>query len=572
MSDTTTNPATHEISDNSESTGELTNFIWDIIDEDIAPGGQYAGMTVHTRFPPEPNGFLHIGHAKALFVNFETAKRYGGLCNLRMDDTNPEKEDTTYVEAIKEDVKWLGYDWDDRFYYASDYFQVMYDGAVELIKKGLAFVDELSAEEMRELRGTLTKPGQESPWRDRPIEESLDLFRRMKEGEFPDGAYTLRAKIDMSSGNMNMRDPVLYRISHLTHHRTGDEWCIYPMYDFAHTIEDALEHITHSLCSLEFEDHRPLYNWVRDNVTLPSSPRQIEFARLNINWTIMSKRKLRAIIEEGLVDGWDDPRLPTLSALRRRGFTPEAIKAFMRGIGVTKQETVIDYAFLEHCIRDDLNKRAERRMAILDPIELIITNYPEDQTETFEARNNPEDPEAGHREINFSKRLWIDRDDFMEEPFKRYYRMYPGNEVRLMHAYLVTCTGFEQDEDGRVTKVFAEYDPESRGGNAPDGRKVRGTIHWVDQATAIDADVRMYDRLFLVEDPDSAEDYHSVLNPNSLEVIEHAKLEASLSEEEDYAGYQFIRKGYFCRDIKDSTPEKPVFNLTATLRDSFNKS
>lgn len=550
---------------------ELTNFIWDFIDEDIAPGGKYHGMQVHTRFPPEPNGFLHIGHAKALFINFETAKRYGGLCNLRMDDTNPDKEDDLFVQAIKDDVHWLGYDWGDRFYYASDYFPKMYEAAVELIKKDLAFVDELSADEIRETRGTLTEPGQESPWRDRPIEESLDLFERMKNGEFPDGSYTLRAKIDMSSGNMNMRDPVLYRISHQPHHRTKDKWCIYPMYDFAHTIEDAMEGITHSLCSLEFEDHRPLYNWVRDNVTLPSSPRQIEFARLNINYTVMSKRKLRALIEEGLVDGWDDPRLPTLRGLRRRGFTPEAIKQFMRGIGVTKQETVIDYAFLEHCIRDDLNKRAERRMAVLDPIELEITNYPDDKTEMFEANNNPEDKDAGTREISFSKHLWIERSDFMVDPFKKYYRLYPGNEVRLMNAYFVTCTGYDEDDDGNITKVYAEYDPASRGGSSPDGRKVRGTIHWVDQKTAMDAEVRMYDRLFIEEDPDAADDYHDVLNPDSLVVIPHAKLEASLQDEDDHATYQFMRKGYFCRDSKDSSKEQPVFNLTATLRDTFNK-
>lgn len=546
---------------------ESTNFIENFIIEDIGEGGQYEGMQVHTRFPPEPNGYLHIGHAKAICINFGMAKRFNGLCNLRMDDTNPVKEDDHFVRQIQEDIHWLGFDWGDRFYHASDYFDAMYDFAVELIEKGLAYVDEQSAEEIRQTRGTLTTPGQNSPYRDRPKEESLDLFSRMKAGEFADGTMVLRAKIDMASGNMNMRDPVIYRINHAEHHQTGDKWKIYPMYDFAHPIEDALEHITHSLCSIEFEDHRPLYNWVRDNVSVPSKPRQIEFARLGMNYTVMSKRKLRALVEEGLVDGWDDPRMPTITGLRRRGYTPGSIVTFCDKIGVSKVPNVVDYAFLEFCLRDELNEVAPRAMAVLDPIELIIENYPEGQSETFDVPNHPFKEDMGTREVSFSGKLWIDRDDFMEEPIKKYRRLFVGNEVRLNSAYIVKCTGFEKDETGKVTKVFATYDPETRGGTTPDGRKVRGTIHWVDQASAIDAEVRLYDRLFKVEDPDAHEDYRDVINENSLEILEHCKLEASLGQALPEANYQFMRKGYFCRDKKFE--DRLVFNRSVTLKDSF---
>ncbi len=544
------------------------HFIQQLINEDMAEGGRYHGRQVHTRFPPEPNGFLHIGHAKAINIDFGLAELNGGLCNLRMDDTNPEKEDLMYVRAIKEDIKWLGFDWEDRFYHASDYFPQMYDYAVRMIRNGLAYVDDSTAEEIRQMRGTLTSPGVNSPYRERPIEESLDLFSRMKAGEFPDGSRVLRAKIDMSAGNMNMRDPVLYRISHTPHHRTGTEWCIYPMYDYAHPIEDAIENITHSLCSIEFEDHRPLYEWVVNNIPIEDKPRQIEFSRLEINYTIMSKRKLRNLVENNIVSGWNDPRMPTLSGLRRRGYTPASIRSFCDQVGVSKVPSVVDIAFLEHCLREDLNKTAERRMAVLDPITLTLTNYPDEQVEYFDAENNPEDPEAGNRKVSFSKHLWIERDDFMEEPFKKYFRLYPGNEVRLKHAYVIKCTGCRKDEDGKVVEVFAEVDMDSRGGNVTDGRRVRGTIQFVDQKNAVDAEVRLYDKLFLLEDPDTAEDYASVINPESLEV-KQAKLEADLAEAKEGMAYQFMRLGYFSLDNVDSTPEAPVFNRSVSLKDSF---
>ena len=544
-----------------------SNFIDDFIIEDLAEGGRCEGMQVHTRFPPEPNGYLHIGHAKAIYIDFGTAERFHGICNLRMDDTNPTKEDTEYVDAIKEDIHWLGYDWDDRFFYASDYFEQMYDAAVSLIKKGLAYVCELTPEQMRENRGDLTTPAT-SPYRDRPMEESLDLFARMRAGEFEDGKMTLRAKIDLASGNFNMRDPVIYRINHMSHHRTGDKWCIYPMYDFAHPIEDALEHITHSLCSLEFEDHRPLYDWVIANVDLPSKPRQIEFARLGINNTVMSKRKLRALVEGGYVSGWDDPRMPTLCGLRRRGYTPASIRNFSERNGVSKVNSTVEYSFLEHCLREDLNLNAQRVMGVLRPLKLIITNYPEGQTETFEVENNPNRPEDGTRTVTFSRELWIEQEDFMEEPIKGYFRLFPGNEVRLKTTYIVRCTGCEKDENGKVTAVYAEYDPESRGGNPADGRKIKSTIHWVNAADALDAEIRLYDNLFTVPDPDAV-DFLEVLNPDSLKVLEHAKVEPSLAAAKPGDSFQFMRQGYFCVDNKDSAPEHLVFNRSVSLKDSF---
>lgn len=549
---------------------EYKNFIHAFIEEDIAEGGQYAGMTVHTRFPPEPNGYLHIGHCKALCIDFGTAEKFGGLCNLRMDDTNPTKEDVEYVEAIKEDIHWLGFDWGDRFYYASQYFDKMYECAEELIRKGLAYVCELTPEQMREYRGDLTTPAR-SPYRDRPMEESLDLFRRMKAGEFPNGAMTLRAKIDLASGNFNMRDPAIYRINHMPHHATGDKWCIYPMYDFAHPIEDAMEHITHSLCSLEFEAHRPLYNWVVEHCSLPAKPRQIEFARLGIDHTVMSKRKLRQLVEEGKVSGWDDPRMPTLCGLRRRGYTPMSIRNFCERIGVAKTASTVEYAFLEHCLREDLNETAQRVMAVLHPVKLVLTNYPEGQTETFEVENNPNRPEDGTREVSFSHELWIEAEDFLETPIPKYKRLYPGNEVRLKGAYLVTCTGCKKNEDGSIAEIYAEYDPESRGGNPADGRKVKGaTIHWVDAATAKDAEVRLYDNLFSDAEPDAADkNFMDCLNPASLEVLENCKVEASLAGAEAPGRFQFMRLGYFCLDSKDSHPDRLVFNRSVSLKDSF---
>ncbi len=548
---------------------ENKNFIYEAIEEDIAPEGRVAGQTVHTRFPPEPNGYLHIGHAKALEIDFGMAEKFGGLCNLRMDDTNPTKEDEEFVEAIKEDIKWLGHDWDDRFFYASSYFDKMYEYAVELIKKGLAYVCQLTPEEMKEHRGDLTHPAT-SPYRERPIEESLDLFARMKAGEFPDGAMTLRAKIDLASGNFNMRDPAIYRINHMRHHNTGDKWCIYPMYDFAHPIEDALEGITHSLCSLEFEAHRPLYDWVIANVSVPCKPRQIEFARLGITHTVLSKRKLRNMVETGLVDGWDDPRMPTLCGLRRRGYTPASIHNFMERNGISKVNSVVDFAFLEYCLREDLNATAKRVMGVVHPIKLIIDNYPENQTETFVVENNPERPEDGTREVSFSRELWIEEEDFMEVPEKKYFRLFPGNEVRLKSAYVIKCTGCDKDENGKVIAVHAEYEESSRGGNPADGRRIKATIHWVDTKTSLDATVRLYDRLFTVEAPDLADcNYLDFINPDSLTVVEGAKVEASLSDAQPQDRFQFLRIGYFCMDTKDSKPGSLVFNRSVSLKDSY---
>ena len=548
---------------------EIKNFIEAFVEEDIGPGGQYEGMQVHTRFPPEPNGYLHIGHCKALCIDFGTAEKFGGICNLRMDDTNPTKEDTEYVEAIKEDIRWLGFTWDDRFYYASQYFDKMYECAEDLIRKGLAYVCELTPEQMREYRGDLTTPAR-SPYRDRPIEESLDLFRRMKAGEFPNGAMTLRAKIDLASGNFNMRDPAIYRINHMPHHATGDKWCIYPMYDFAHPIEDAMEHITHSMCSLEFEAHRPLYNWVVEHCDLPSKPRQIEFARLGINYTVMSKRKLRKLVEDGRVAGWDDPRMPTLCGLRRRGYTPHSIRSFCERIGVAKAASTVEYAFLEHCLREDLNDSATRTMAVLHPLRLTVTNYPEGQTEIFEVENHPNHPEMGKREIPFSRDLWIEQDDFMEEKVGKFFRLFPGNEVRLKGAYVVKCTGCVKDADGNVTEVLCEYDPASRGGDPADGRKVKSTIHWVEANEAVDAEVRLYSNLFTDPDPDAADkDFLECLNPDSLEILTGCKIERALAAAKAPESYQFMRLGYFCPDSKDSTPEHPVFNRSVSLKDSY---
>ena len=547
---------------------ETKNFIEAFVEEDISKGGQFEGMQVHTRFPPEPNGYLHIGHCKALCIDFGTAEKFGGICNLRMDDTNPTKEDTEYVDAIKEDIKWLGFTWDDRFYYASQYFDKMYECAEDLIKKGLAYVCELTPEQMREYRGDLTTPAR-SPYRDRPIEESLDLFRRMKAGEFPNGAMTLRAKIDLASGNFNLRDPAIYRINHMTHHATGDKWCIYPMYDFAHPIEDAMEHITHSLCSLEFEAHRPLYNWVIEHCDLPAKPRQIEFARLGINYTVMSKRKLRLLVEEHRVAGWDDPRMPTLCGLRRRGYTPKSIRNFCERIGVAKAASTVEYAFLEHCLREDLNETATRTMAVLHPVRLTVTNYPEGKSEVFTVENHPNHPEMGTREITFSRDLWIEADDFMEEKVGKFFRLFPGNEVRLKGAYVVKCTGCIKDADGKVTEVLCEYDPDSRGGDPADGRKIKSTIHWVDAHTAVDAEVRLYSNLFSDPEPDAADkNFLDCLNPDSLEILSGCKVEAGLERAAAPAAYQFMRLGYFCPD-KDSTPEHPVFNRSVSLKDSY---
>ena len=547
------------------------NFIHEAIENDLAPGGRFHGRTVHTRFPPEPNGYLHIGHAKAICINFTTAEKYGGLCNLRFDDTNPTKEDVEYVDAIEEDIRWLGFDWGDRLFFGSDYSQEICDAAEGFIHKGLAYVDDLSADEMRTLRGTLTEPGTNSPYRDRGIDENLDLFRRMKAGEFDPGAKVLRAKIDMASGNLNLRDPAMYRIKKDTHHRTGDTWCIYPMYDFAHPLQDAIEGITHSLCSLEYEDHRPLYDWVVQHADIADKPRQIEFARLNLTNTVMSKRKLLELVTRGLVDGWDDPRMPTLRGLRRRGYTPASIRSFCDRIGVAKVFSTVDYAFLEHCLREDLNASARRVMAVLRPVKLVVENYPEDRVEIFEAENNPERPEDGSRSVPFSRELWIECEDFAEEPPKGYFRMFPGNEVRLKHAYVVRCTGCVKDADGRVVEVHCTYDPETKGGNLPDGRKVKGTIHWVSAPQAVEAEVRLYDSLFSVPDPDATEerDYKELLNPDSLEILSGCKVEPSLAGVSAPANYQFLRIGYFCVDSRLSEPGKLVFNRSVSLKDGF---
>lgn len=551
--------------------GEYKNFIHAAIEEDIAPGGRFAGMKVHTRFPPEPNGYLHIGHCKALIIDFGSAEKFGGICNLRMDDTNPAKEDTEYVDAIKEDIHWLGFDWGDRFFYGSDYFEKTYEIAVDFIKKGLAYVCELTPEEFKENRGDVGVPAK-SPYRDRPVEESLDLFERMKNGEFEDGKYTLRAKIDLASGNFNMRDPVIYRIRHVEHHRQGTKWCIFPMYDFAHPIQDMIEGITHSLCSLEYEDHRPLYNWVVEHCDIDAKPRQIEFARLGINYTVMSKRKLRRLVDEGYVSGWDDPRMPTLCGLRRRGYTPASIRDFCERIGVAKVTSTVEYSLLEACLRDDLNLNAQRVMAVLRPIKLTITNYEEGRREEFDVENNPTDENAGVRKVTFSRNLWIEAEDFMKEPVKKYNRLYVGNEVRLKGAYIVKCTGFAEDEAGNITEVFAEYDPETRGGNTPDGRKVRGTIHWVDRDNCTNAEIRLYSSLFSDPDPDGGDkDFIQCLNPQSLEVLTGCKVEKSLEGARYPNAYQFLRMGYFCVDNRDSKPGHLVFNRSVALKDSFKK-
>ena len=568
-----------------EEVAESKNFILNFIDEDIAEGGQFQGMTVHTRFPPEPNGYLHIGHCKALTIDFGTAERYNGLCNLRMDDTNPTKEDEEFVEAIKQDIHWLGFDWGDRFFYGSDYFEEDYRQAVLLIKKGLAYVCQLTPEEFKANRGDIGIPAV-SPYRDRPVEESLDLFARMRAGEFPNGAMTLRAKIDLASGNFNMRDPVIYRINHMSHHRQGNKWCIYPMYDFAHPIQDALEGITHSLCSLEFEAHRPLYNWVIEHCELPAHPRQIEFARLGIDHTVMSKRKLRKLVEENYVSGWDDPRMPTLCGLRRRGYTAAAIRNFCERIGVAKSPNTIEYGFLEHCLREDLNAHAERTMAVLHPVKLTVTNYPEGKSETFSVENNPTDPAQGTHDITFSRHLWIEADDFMEVPVPKYKRLTPdGPECRLKGAYLVKCTGCVKDENGSVTEVLCEYDPQSSGGDPADGRKVKGaTLHWVDADNCIDAEVRLYDNLFSDEQPDGPDkDFLDCLNPESLTVLTGCKVEpemrkvaAEFDKQTDRTGvnaptFQFMRVGYFCLDNRDCTADHLVFNRSVSLKDSFKK-
>ncbi len=545
----------------------MLDFIRTIITEDREAGTN--GGRVTTRFPPEPNGYLHIGHAKAICLNFGIARDFGGTCNLRFDDTNPTKEDVEYVESIEEDVRWLGFEWAG-LHFASDYFEQLFDYAVVLIEKGLAYVDSQSGDEMRRARGTLTEPGTDSPFRQRPVAENLDLFRRMRAGEFPDGAHVLRAKIDMASPNINMRDPVLYRIRHAHHHRTGDAWCIYPMYDYAHSPSDAIEHITHSLCTLEYEAHRPLYDWMVDHTPVPSKPRQIEFARLNLTYTVMSKRRLLELVQERHVSGWDDPRMPTLVGMRRRGYTPEAIRAFCERIGVAKRENIVDVALLEHAVREDLNVRANRVMGVLRPLRVVIENYPEGQSEEVDVVNNPEDAAAGTRQVPFSRVLYIEQDDFREDPPKKFFRLAPGREVRLRCAYFITCTGVVKNAAGEIVKLRATYDPATRGGDAPDGRKVKATLHWVSAAHAVDAEVRLYDRLFDVEEPGKADDYRTVLNPASLEVVADAKVEPAAARAAAGTRFQFERIGYFSVD-KDSAPGKPVFNRTVTLKDSWAK-
>ena len=547
-------------------TPERRNFIREIIDEDLK-SGKYE--TVHTRFPPEPNGYLHIGHAKSICLNFGTAKDYKGLCNLRFDDTNPTKEDVEYVESIQEDIRWLGFDWENRLYYASDYFEKLYEYAIVLIKKGKAYVDDLNADEIRAHRGTLTEPGKDSPYRNRTVEENLDLFERMRKGEFPDGSKTLRAKVDMSSPNINMRDPVMYRILHATHHRTGDKWCIYPMYDWAHGQSDSIEGITHSICTLEFEDHRPLYNWFVEQLGI-FHPRQIEFARLNLTYTVMSKRRLLQLVQEKHVSGWDDPRMLTISGLRRRGYTPESIRLFAERIGVSKADSVIDVSVLEDCLRSDLNKRAQRVMAVLHPVRLVIENYPDGHVEELDAVNNPEDDSMGTRKIPFSKVLYIEQEDFMENPPKKYFRLSPGAEVRLRYAYIVKCTGVVKDpKTGEITELRCTYDPETKSGSQASQRKVKGTIHWVSAQHAVDAEARVYDRLFNVPDP-SGENWKDSLNPTSLEVVKGCKVEPGLANARPQDRFQFERLGYYCVD-HDSKPGNLIFNRTVTLRDTWAK-
>lgn len=549
---------------------EARNFIETAIDKDLAEG---VYDTVHTRFPPEPNGYLHIGHAKSILLNYGLAKEYGGKFNMRFDDTNPTKEDIEFVESIKKDIQWLGADWEDRLFYASDYFGQMYEAAVKLIRKGKAYVSDLTAEQIREYRGSLTEPGREDPYSSRTVEENLQLFEEMKDGKYADGEKVLRARIDMASPNINMRDPVIYRVAHMTHHNTGDTWCIYPMYDFAHPIEDAIEGITHSICTLEFEDHRPLYDWVVRELAYPKPPRQIEFAKLYLKNVVTGKRYIKKLVQTGVVDGWDDPRLVSIAALRRRGFTPESIKMFVEMCGVSKAHSTADYAALEYCIREDLKAKAPRYMAILDPVKLVIDNYPVGQTELLSAVNNPENEELGTREVPFGRELYIEREDFMEEPPRKYFRMFPGNEVRLMNAYFVTCTGCVKDENGRITEVHCTYDPASKGGNSPDGRKVKGTIHWVAAETAIPAEVRLYENLIDEEKADEmgsiyGEDGELYLNPKSLTVRE-CYLEPAFAGAEAYERFQFVRQGFFCVDARDSTKEKPVFNRIVSLKSSF---
>lgn len=538
------------------------NFIHNYIQEDLKGDLK----KIHTRFPPEPNGYLHIGHAKAVCVNFGLAKLYGGVCNLRFDDTNPTKEDVEYVDAIKDDIKWLGFDWGDRLFFASSYFEKLYECAVKLIKDGKAFVCQLNAEQMREYRGTLSSPGKNSPYRDRSIEENLELFEKMRKGEFADGEYTLRAKIDMESPNINLRDPIIYRIAHVSHHKTGDEWCIYPMYDFAHPISDALEGVTHSICTMEFEDHRPLYDWVIDALSFPKTPRQIEFARLGLSNTVMSKRKLRALVEDGFVDGWDDPRMPTIRGLRRRGFTPESILDFCERIGVSKANNMVDSSLLDYCIRDDLKQKANVLMAVLDPLKVIITNYPNGQTELMELENNMENPELGTRTVPFSKEIFIEREDFMEEPVKKFFRLAPGKEVRLKGAYFVTCTGFSKDEEGNITEVQCTYDPETKSGSGFEGRKVKGTLHWVDAGAAVTAQARLYDSLMLDDEENPGE---MIMNEASLKVMDNVKIEPSVSGAKPGDRFQFMRNGYFCVDNKDSKESALVFNRIVALKSSF---
>ena len=545
---------------------ESRNFIENIIDKDLAEG---VYDTVHTRFPPEPNGYLHIGHAKSILLNYGLAKQYGGKFNMRFDDTNPTKEKNEFVESIKADVNWLGADYEDRLFFASDYFDAMYEGAIKLIKKGKAYVSDLTAEEMREYRGTLTEPGKNDPNRDRSVEENLQLFEDMKNGKFADGEKTLRAKIDMASPNMNMRDPIIYRVAHLSHQNTGDKWCIYPMYDYAHPIEDAIEGITHSICTLEFEDHRPLYNWVVTELEYPHPPKQIEFAKMYLTNVVTGKRYIKKLVEEGIVDGWDDPRLVSIAALRRRGFTPESIRMFVDLCGVSKANSSAEYSMLEYCIREDLKAKRPRAMAVLDPIKLVIDNYDDETVEMLTVDNNLENEALGTRQVPFSKELYIEREDFMEEPPKKYFRMFPGNEVRLMHAYFVTCTGCEKDENGNVTVVHATYDPASKGGNSPDGRKVKGTIHWVSAKQAIKAEVRLYENIIDEEKGVYNEDGSLNLNPNSLVVKENCYVEPSLADAKAYDSFQFVRQGFFCVDYKDSTEDHLVFNRIVSLKSSF---
>ena len=554
-------------------TSSVSNFIAAIIAEDIK-ANKIDGK-VMTRFPPEPNGYLHIGHAKSICLNFGLAKDFKGLCNLRFDDTNPIKEEQEYIDSIIEDVRWLGFDWEDRLYYASDYFDKLYEFAIALIHKGKAYVDSLTGDEIREYRGTLTEPGRESPYRNRTVEENLALFEQMKGGEFADGSHVLRARIDMASGNLNMRDPVMYRILHATHHRTGDTWCIYPMYDFAHGQSDAIEGITHSVCTLEFEDHRPLYDWFINTLDLSCKPRQIEFARLNLTYTMMSKRKLVQLVREGHVAGWDDPRLPTISGFRRRGYTPQSIRDFCNRIGVAKKDSMVDMALLEHCLREDLNKRAPRVMGVLRPLKVVIENYPAGQVEELEAINNPEDPAAGTRKVPFARELYIEQDDFMEDPPKKFFRLAPGREVRLRYGFFIKCTDVVRDEaTGEAVELRCTYDPATRGGSAPDGRRVKATLHWVSAEHAIRSEVRLYEHLFVKENPadtEEGQDFTVNINPNSLEILEDCMLEPSLAEARQGSLYQFERLGYFCLDSKDSATDKPVFNRAVTLRDTWAK-